>query len=131
MDTEKQSKPLTIKETKFVKSYLATGSTKKAAMAAYDCKDEHSAATVGRKVAGKLNIQEKVQHELENLCITPRFILERVKEIADNGSNEMSRLKACEILLEMMGWDKVNVRQETVLHFSIDESVIPANLKNK
>jgi len=114
---------MTIKQTKFFHLYIKLGNATKAAMAVYDCKDEHSASVIGAENLVKLSIDDSIQAWCERLGATDRQLVSNLIDgtkankvvsarITDKDANVdtddfidvpdwTNRLKANEILLKI------------------------------
>jgi phage terminase small subunit len=110
MDTVKPVKKrrLTIKQQKFVKEYVRNdGNGTQAALATYNTNDENTAHAIASENLQKPTIREKVDEALVKLQITPEWVLNNHKTIAEYGiereEGQMRDTMASERALENIG----------------------------
>ena len=125
------NKPLTIKQAKFVKAYVANdGNGQEAAKAAYDVKSDAVARTVASETLTLPNVKAALQKALDKHGIT---IEKATKPIADgltaetefydkNGDlmskpDHTTRLKASGMALKLMGAEQKEDRQGNTVNF--------------
>lgn len=86
---------LTLKQRRFVRYYLETGNATEAAMKAYKCKDEASAATIGWENLRKLDILTLFVRLMDKEGITDHKLL----RVLDEGLNAM-KLHSANLILK-------------------------------
>ena len=113
-------KPLTIKQKKFVKAYVANdGNGRDAAKAVYDVKTDGVAATIASQNLNKVNVKDAIEKALEKHHITMDAAVKPIAEglvankqsfTDDEGTvttpDHSVRLKASAMALKLMGADK-------------------------
>ena len=136
-------KPLTIKQKKFVKAYVATdGNGQEAAKMAYDVKSDAVARTVASENITKPNVKDAIEKALEKHHITMdaavapiadglkatrlNFIDESAVETPDHAT----RLKASGMALKLMGADKSEAQQGNTIIFNRGDVVANKYVKD-
>lgn len=108
---DKRTRPLTVKERKFIASKVSGDTNAKAyEKAGYKLSTRASNDVNASKVLNKPKIQEAINIALEHHGATPEYAVGRIKQVADtrinNSSNLPSILKASEKILELHGWHR-------------------------
>jgi len=118
-----KDKPLTVKQKKFVKAYVATdGNGQEAAKAVYDVKNDNVAAAISSQNLIKLNVKQAIELALEKHGITMDAAIAPIADglkadkvsvsgLGDQAFAEVTpdhsvRLKASAMALRLMGADK-------------------------
>jgi len=124
----KTTRPLTIKQTKFVKAYVANdGNGRDAAKAVYDVANDNSASQLASENLSKPNVKYAIEKALEKHHITMDAAVkpiadglqaERVtmtEHGADVSPDHSVRLKASAMALKLMGADKDTEKPNSVV----------------
>ena len=77
----------TIKQKRFVKAYIESGSAKRAALSAYDVSDKN-AAMFGYTVLKQDNVKNLIQIALEKEGLTDDLISQKLHKIVDAGTSD-------------------------------------------
>ena len=97
-----KARPLTIKQRKFIKEYIARdGNGEKSALAVYDTTDPNTARNIASENLTKPNVREKIEEALVKLELTPEWILNKHKKIVE--LNEVEDGMIAERALENIG----------------------------
>lgn len=119
-------KKLTIKQTKFVKAYVANnGNGRDAAKAVYDVKTDNVAASIASENLNKPNVKEAIEKALERHKITIDAAvqpiadgLQAVKAFGDSDNpveliDHATRLKASGMALKLLGAEQKDDKGNT------------------
>lgn len=94
-------KKLTPKQAKFVKEYVKEGNATKAALKAYDVKNEHTANTIGAENLAKPGIQQALLRAAERMGITEEKIMQPVVDALNDEQLDM-RLKGHDRIVKLI-----------------------------
>lgn len=121
------NRPLTIKQTKFVKAYVANdGNGRDAAKAVYDVKTDGVAASIASENLNKPNVKEAIEKALEKHHITMDAAVKPIADglqaervtMTDHGADvspdHSVRLKASSMALKLMGADKDTEKSNSI-----------------
>ena len=93
-----KTKRLTLKQSRFIDHYLATGNaTKSAKLAGYDT-NKRTLEVIGSENLSKPEIVKALQAKLIKDKINPTYVLSGISTIADDSLKDSDRLKAYELL---------------------------------
>lgn len=125
------NKPLTVKQTKFVKAYVANdGNGREAAKAAYDVANDNSASQLASETLNKPNVKSAIEAALKKHGITIEKATKPIadgltasQEYTDKEGNSISkpdhniRLKASGMALKLMGAEQKQETQGNTINF--------------
>jgi phage terminase small subunit len=90
-------KDLTIKQKKFINEYVRNdGNGTQAALVAYDTEDEKTASVISAENLAKPSIRERIDEALVSLNLSPEYVLNGFKKLADNSRVDMAKARALE-----------------------------------
>lgn len=122
------NKKLTLKQQKFINKYLETGNaTLSAKFAGYSPRTAYSQ---GQRLLKNVEIQDVLAEHLEKEGITDKFILDKLKYLAEKGK-ENTRVRALEILAKIKGLLKggelAQIQMQAMVRQELD---VPEELRN-
>lgn len=123
----KTTRPLTIKQTKFVKAYVANdGNGRDAAKAVYDVANDNSASQLASENLSKPNVKYAIEKALEKHHITMDAAVKPIADGlqaeritmtehgADVSPDHSVRLKASSMALKLMGAEKDTEKPKSI-----------------
>ena len=96
-------KKLTLKQKRFVKSYVKNGNASEAVKEAYpNIKTENARCVMGSKLVRNGNIQRRIQEVLDETGLNPELIVSELKKLVQDGESS-EKNKAIRTASEIMG----------------------------
>jgi phage terminase small subunit len=80
---------LSVKQKKYVREFVRTGNGTKAALEAYDTKDNKTASVISAENQNKPLIKQAIEDALLHLEITPQWILGKHKRLVEDGEKSL------------------------------------------
>lgn len=113
----KGKKP-TLKQQKFIKSYLETGNATEAASVAYNVKDRKVAQAVGAENLTKPIVKQTIEEAQAKLGITAEYVLGNFKDMVEFGKKKT--LKSKQVGQELINYEDL---QDGQLAFKANEAL--------